>query len=111
MTVNSIDTNRLLIELDRTMRTLNREVLNPEIPKLTMKGLEPTLRMVAIVRSAYLQAVLELAEISTGKIPDPQQIAELRKTRECYEELLSGAKAIETAIKRGYLDVEGSCAA
>lgn len=105
MTDDPIDTNRLLMEMERSMRTFNREELNPDIPQLTMKGLEPTLRLVAKVRSAYLQAILKLADLSADEIPNTEQITELRKTRLCYEELVNGAQALETAIKRGYLDV------
>ncbi len=93
------------------MKTLNREVLNPDLPKLTIKGLEPTLRMVAKMRSTYLQAVLELAKASSDKNPSTRQIAELRNTRVCYEEVASGAKALEIAIKRGYVDVACSARA
>ena len=111
MSDNPIQTNRLLMEMEHSIKVLNRDVLNPDIPELTMKGLEPTLRMVAKMRSTYLQAVLELAQASSDKNPSTKQIAELRNTRVCYEELANGAKALETAIKRGYLDVAGSARA
>ena len=35
-----------------------------------------------------------------------EQVKELRDLRETYEEILAGARALETAIARGYLDVK-----
>ncbi len=41
-------------------------------------------------------------------MPNPDQVRSLRKLRETYEEMVSGAQALETAIERGYLDVVSS---
>jgi len=103
----SVKINRMLIEMERSMRLVNREILNPEIPELTIEGMEPALRLVARVRGKYLKAILELADSCENSIPDEATIAGLRNTRECYDELILGIQALEIAIKRGYLDVEG----
>lgn len=103
----SITINRMLIAVERSIRMLNREILNPEIPRLTLESMEPALRLVARVRGKYLKAILELAESCEDSVPDEATIADLRTTRECYDELVLGTQALETAIKRGYLDVEG----
>lgn len=105
MNDNALHKNRLLMEMERTMRSLNRNVINPDIPELTLNDLEPAMKMVASVRSAYLKAVLDLGKETRGGVPEHEQVVELRKVRECYEELVLGSQALETAIKRGYLDV------
>ncbi len=99
--------NRLLMELERTMRDLNREVINPEVQALTIDDLRPVLSLVANSRARYLKALFDLgAASSDGEAASEQQLGELRKLRLEYEELLHAAKALETAIQRGYLDVQ-----
>lgn len=41
-------------------------------------------------------------------MPSDSQFTELKKLRIEYDELVNGAKALETAIQRGYIDVESS---
>ena len=100
-----MDTNRLLLELEQTIRTLNREIINPEIPSLTLDGLCPVMCMVATTRAAYLNELFHTATEVGRNIPSTEQVTKLRALRETYEEMVSGAQALETAIQRGYLDV------
>lgn len=102
----SQDVNRLLMELERDMREVNREIINPMIRELTSDGLRPVLRLVANARARYLKALFELAAKQPNKTPDESQIQQLAELRHVFEELASGAKALETAIQRGYLDVQ-----
>ena len=101
----SQDINRLLMALERSMREINREVINPEIPALTIDDLRPVLHLVAKARASYLRALLDLG----ARVDDAQaangELDELAKLRRAYEELASAAKALETAIQRGYLDI------
>jgi hypothetical protein len=39
-------------------------------------------------------------------LPSTEQIKNLRYLRVTYDELVNGAKALEAAIQRGYLDVD-----
>ena len=103
--MDSIDNNRLLLEIDRSLRNLNREIINPEIPELTLDGLTPVLSMVARSRSKYLKEVLNLAEVVGEGNPSPEQVNKLSRLRFAYEELVAASKALEIAIERGYLDV------
>ena len=57
----SHDTNRLLMELERNMRAVNREVINPEIPELKLDDVMPVMRMVARARASYLKELFALA--------------------------------------------------
>jgi len=100
----SVDSNRLLLELDKAIRELNREVINPAIPELTLEDLHPVMAMVARTRAAYLNGLFSVTQMVEDK-PTPDQIRELRELREAYEEMVKAAQALETAIQRGYLDV------
>lgn len=102
----TVKNNRLLLELEQAIRTINQDVINPEIPELTIKKLCPALKMVAKARARYLQALLEIAEQSEDTIPNPDQIDRLRHLRVAYDECVAGVQALETAVQRGYLDVK-----
>lgn len=101
------DINRLLMELERSIRTINHEVINPQIAELTVEGLRPVLCLVANARARYLKALFDLgaSENESHERPTEAQFEKLRQLRLEYDELVSGAKALETAIQRGYLDV------
>lgn len=101
------ETNRLLMELERTMRNINREVINPQIEALTVERLKSVLCLVARARARYLRAFFDLGGDGDEQVPSECQLEDLARLRREYEELLSAAKALEAAIQRGYLDVEG----
>ena len=101
-----MNNNRLLLELEQAIRTINQEVINPEIPELTIKGLCPVLKMVAKARADYLKKLFELANITNDAALTPDQVNKLRDLRIIYDECVAGAQALETAIQREYLDVK-----
>lgn len=104
----SQDINRLLMELERSMRAINREIINPTVDELTVDDLRPVVCLVAHARARYLSALFALgADVEDGR-PTDGQFDELGKLRREYEELVSAAKALEAAIQRGYVDVESS---
>lgn len=108
MSGQHIELSRLKLKLDKSIREINQEIINPEIPELTMEDLEPVLRLVAKSRAAYLKQLFQ-ATLSAGKgLPKPEVVDLLAEKRETYEELLKATQALETAIERGYLDVVGS---
>ncbi|MES9843328.1 MAG: hypothetical protein ABW162_05955 [Candidatus Sedimenticola sp. PURPLELP] len=101
------DNNRLLLEIDKTIRELNRDIINPQIPQLMLDDLAPVMAMVARSRATYLKELFDLANVVGEGQPSPDQVRQLRQLREAYEELVAGAQSLETAIQRGYLDVQG----
>ena len=105
MTSDSLDRNRLLLELDKAIRDLNRSIINPKIPELKLDDLCPVMELVARARAAYLNELFDMSSLLSEGLPSPEQVRQLRCLRETYEELVSGAKALETAIERGYLDI------
>ena len=102
------DNNRLLMELERSMRSVNREIINPVIQELSIDGLRPVLRLVAHARARYLKALVDLGDSTPHDTLNTSQLEELGQLRREYDELASAAKALETAIQRGYLDVRTS---
>lgn len=101
-----INHNRLLLELEQTRRQVNRSVINPEIKTLGLNDLKPIIAMVADARAAYVTELFDLAHKHKGEAPD--DIGRLHELRESFEELVAAANALETMIKRGYVDVHGT---
>ncbi|MBA4503429.1 hypothetical protein [Marinobacterium marinum] len=102
----STDNNRLLLELDRYRREINREIINPHFPEMTLDDLKPVLTMVAHARANYTAALMNLATTGEGQAPTPEQITTLRQSRETFDELVTAVNALETLISRDYLDVK-----
>ena len=96
------------MELERDIRAINRETINPVIPELTLEGLRPFLRLVALARARYLEAVVGLGDRKPDGRLEPDQLSHLEELRREYNELSAAAQALETAIQRGYLDVQAS---
>lgn len=101
----NVESNRLLLELERIRRDINREIINPEVPELSLDDLRPMLTMVARVRMAYIREFLDIGRM-TSAVPSNDQIEMLAGLRRAYEELVAAANAVETAVQRGYLDVD-----
>ncbi len=105
MTMNN---NRLMLELEKVRREINRAVINPMIPELSLDDLKPMLTMVAHARAAYVSELLEIAKLSPDTAPSNDQVKQLRQCRETFDELVSAVNALETVIQRDYLDVKAT---
>jgi len=103
----SQDNNRLLLELEKQRRDINRDLINSKIPELSLEGLKPVLAMIAQARAAYIKELLDMARITGGQAPSPEQIHRLKTCRETFDELVNAMNALETVIQRDYLDVKG----
>jgi len=103
----SQDNNRLLLELEKQRRDINRDLINPKIPELSLEGLKPVLAMIAQARAAYIKELLDMARVTGGQAPSPDQVRQLRACRETFDELVAAMNALETVIQREYLDVKG----
>lgn len=102
----STDNNRLLLELDKHRRDINREIINPRFAELGLDDLKPVLAMVAHARADYVTQLLELATSSGGQAPSQEQVATLRRSRETFDELVAAVNALESLISRDYLEVK-----
>ncbi len=96
--------NRLLLELEKIRRDVNREVMNPAIPTLSVEDFRPIVTMAARARLSYLQELIDITRLNPD-MPSHEQIQMLARQRETYDELRQAVNALETAIERGYLDV------
>ncbi|MEM9388366.1 MAG: hypothetical protein AAGA68_25165 [Pseudomonadota bacterium] len=102
--MTDMQTNRFLLELEKTRRDINREIMNPEVQPLGFEHLHPVVTLAARARLAYLKELLEMAKDADG-LPTGERIGALARKREAYEELAAATNALETAIDRGYLDL------
>lgn len=101
-----LEHKRLLIEIDRLMREINHNTLTPFFPDLNLEEIEPLIHMVAKARGKYLQELFHLSKLEQqGKNISPDDAKNLRFNRLVYEELVYASKALETALKRGYIEV------
>lgn len=103
-----VENNRLLLELEKFRRDINRGVINPEMPELSLEDLKPVLTMIAHTRASYLRELIDIARLCPESGPSPDQIRHLKHCRDTYEELVAAMNALETAIQRDYLDVRPS---
>jgi hypothetical protein len=102
-----VENKRLLIELERVMREVNRDTINPLLDELTRADILPIMEMAAKARGHYLQELFKLAQLSEdGQELTAETVKELRFSRLIYSELLEASKSLDIAIERGYLDVE-----
>lgn len=95
---------RLLLDFGRNLREINREIINPVVDALNLEDLDPLMRMVAHARADYLKALFALAA-QTGGNAAPEDVAELAQAKAVFEELIAAVSALESMIKRGYIDV------
>lgn len=104
----SRDSSRLIMELDKYRREINREHINPTLPAVDMETLSPVVKVCARARASYIETLFKIANDDSDEGCTLDQIEQLRQHRIAYEELVSAANALETVIKRGYVDVTES---
>ncbi|MBC8270101.1 MAG: hypothetical protein H8E36_15270 [Rhodospirillaceae bacterium] len=100
------DHSRLLLEINEKIKKLNKEIIDPMIPKLKIDDLTPVIKLVAQIRAAYLKELFDISATVSDGVPTQDQIQRLRGFRVAYEEFSAAAQAMETAIEHGYLEVE-----
>jgi hypothetical protein len=100
-----MDNNRLLLVLEKTIKDINREVINTKFKNLTIENIKPSINLAARARADYLKELFDVASEFPDALPPAERIAKLRDHRVRYEELISASQALETAIQRKYLDV------
>ena len=98
--------NRLLLELDKFRRELNRETISPLFENINVETFAPIAKTCAKARADYVNCLIGITSNEKEGVPDQKQIDQLRQFRIAYEELVSAANAMETVIERGYVDAE-----
>lgn len=97
--------NHARMVMQHELQRINREVIQELVPELNLKKLDPFFHLVAKARGLFIKKLLEVTDAAQG-MPTDDQIKELSLLRRSYEELLQGGHMIETAIERGYIDVD-----
>jgi len=102
------DINRLLMQFDHLLRESNREHINEAIEELAIDDVKPIINLVARCRATYLNRLYQISRKYEGSddFPTPEELKTLRAYRNRFIEMVEGAKAIETSIQRGYLDLK-----
>ncbi len=99
---------RLLIQLDKAISEVNRDTLNPLFGEMKPSDILPIMEMVAEARGNYLKELFRISKIPQEERKlNTELVKNLRFLRLIYDELIDSYKALETAIERGYLDVDG----
>ncbi len=98
--------NRVLFMMETAVRQANRAILDPMVPELTPKSVQPIVDATARVRGEYLLALFKVAETAANGRPSPEAVKHLRDLRVAYDEMTHAYQALEHAIERGYLSVK-----
>lgn len=102
----TIERNRLIMELEEHRRTINRENINLSLAGLDMEILSPVVKVCAKARAQYIDCLMDISNGDISECCTTDQIDKLKQHRIAYEELVCAANALETVIKRGYVDVK-----
>lgn len=98
---------RFLSEVEQDIRTANTKIIHERIPALSREAIHAFAVTVGRLRARYLEAAFKLGIDEHGDPPDEQQVNELRRRRQMFEEARAAFDALQHAIGRGYIDVEG----
>ena len=81
----------------------NREILGPLIPDITEETVVNFARAVAHLRGRYLQAAFKISTVKDGQAPSDNEVANLGKYREIYQEARTAYEELIHALERGYI--------
>ena len=105
MAASDIEILRFTRDMEQSIAVANREIIHPLIPDITRESVLPLAISVARLRALYLQAAFKMSAENRGDTPNQQEIDELRRHREMYEEARLAFDALIHAIERGYVDL------
>ena len=83
----------------------NREIIGPLIPDITEETVVNFARAVAHLRGRYLAAAFKISTVKEGEAPSDNEITNLRRYREIYEEARKAYEELIHALERGYIHV------
>ena len=92
-------------EVEHTIRESNRDMIHAVIPVLDKDRLTALAETVARLRAGYLTLALRLTEPENAAGPSSGVLAELRASREAYDESRLAFEAVQRAVERGYLEL------
>lgn len=100
--------NRMMMHFEHLLRKTNREHINPQIQAISLADLKPIVNVVARCRASYLKHLFELCKKydDSDQLPSTEELCELSELRSRFTDMSEGAKAFETCIQRGYIDLK-----
>ncbi|NKB56580.1 MAG: hypothetical protein GKS00_09605 [Alphaproteobacteria bacterium] len=98
---------RFLLEIEQNIIDTNQNTIHQRIPPLTPENLLPFVNSVARLRARYLEAAFKFAEKDCGDPLEEEEISDLRRQRQMYEEARDAFEALRHAIERGYVEISG----
>ena len=106
----SKNTNRqhFLLELEQGIKLTNREVIHQRFPPVSSDSILSFAVAVAKLRAQYLESAFAFSNIEHPDQSSDEEVSNLRKNRERYEEARDAFEALRQAIDRGYVDLEGN---
>jgi hypothetical protein len=72
---------RLLLQLDKHRRDINKEAINSTVDNLNLDNLKPIVNMVANSRAAYIGALMKLSNSTSDSSPSIKDMDQLREKR------------------------------
>jgi len=110
--MNDMDDDQLLrrqrhflAELEREIRSVNRQIIRERIPTLSRQCFVDLGRVVAERRAEYLRKAIELSRSAPGSAAQAAALAAVPDLRHDYDESREAFAALERAIERGYIDI------
>ena len=94
-------------EVEHGIKDANRDIIHAQIPALDKERFVSLAVAVARLRAAYLSEALRLTDPEFSQDPPTALIQSLKARREAYEEARAAFEALQRAIERGYLELDG----
>lgn len=105
---DELKNHRLKIQLEEAIRAVNLEVIGPMLPKISVESVLPLTVMTAKMRGRYLREAFALRDAKgEDGLVSSEEIAKLKEYRLAYEEAQAVIRALEHAIERGYVPING----
>jgi CHASE2 domain-containing sensor protein len=93
--------NQQLLEIEKAIFDANQKTIRERVPALNRESFIRFAEMVADTRANYVRMALEISKLTHQ--PESAIVAELKRQREAYDELLAAFEAMQRLIERGYV--------
>jgi len=99
---NQQQTQRLFQDFERMITAFNTANITAATGGVSVREFLEVARIVSLLRARYLQRVVTLAKVDTLNDLEDEQLTQIRRDREAYEEALQGFGALRHALMREY---------
>jgi hypothetical protein len=94
-----------LEKIDYTVFTHNRDILGQSLQFADETRFKHLAQATAAARATWMVKSLALTE--GGRLPSPEQVAQLAVLRSAYEELAAAYEGLRRLVERGYIAFKG----